>query len=112
MLSVKIGLEIHCQLTELNSKLFCSCHCNYRGKDSNTNVCPICLGLPGTLPALNKRAIEFAIMISKSLNCKTPEKISFSRKNYFYPDLPKNFQITQYDTTGISVGTDWRSRIS
>ena len=104
MLSVKIGLEIHCQLTELNSKLFCSCYCNYRGKDPNTNVCPICLGLPGTLPSLNKRAIEFAIMISKSLNCQTPEEISFSRKNYFYPDLPKNFQITQYDTTGISVG--------
>lgn len=106
VLPVKIGLEIHCQLTELNSKLFCSCYSNYRGKDINENICPVCIGLPGTLPILNKKALEHAIMISKALNCKVPEITMFSRKNYFYPDLPKNFQITQYDSneTDTSIG--------
>ena len=102
-LPVKIGLEIHCQLTQLNTKLFCSCYCNYREKEINSNICPICLGLPGSLPILNKKAVEFAIMISKALDCKIPELTVFSRKNYFYPDLPKNFQITQYDSYGTST---------
>ena len=102
-LPVKIGLEIHCQLTQLNTKLFCSCYCNYREKGLNSNICPICLGLPGSLPILNKKAVEFAIMISKALDCKIPELTVFSRKNYFYPDLPKNFQITQYDSYGTST---------
>jgi aspartyl-tRNA(Asn)/glutamyl-tRNA(Gln) amidotransferase subunit B len=102
-LPVKIGLEIHCQLTQLNTKLFCSCYCNYREKEINSNICPICIGLPGSLPILNKKAVEFAIMISKALDCKIPELTIFSRKNYFYPDLPKNFQITQYDSYGTST---------
>ena len=101
-MEVKIGLEIHCQLTGLQSKLFCSCQCDYRGKAPNTNICPICLGLPGTLPLLNQSAIEFASMISIALGCKVPEKVIFYRKNYFYPDLPKNFQITQYNAYEIS----------
>jgi aspartyl-tRNA(Asn)/glutamyl-tRNA(Gln) amidotransferase subunit B len=99
---VKIGLEIHCQLTSLNSKLFCACASDYRGKEPNANVCPICLGLPGALPLLNKRALEQAVMISLALNCKIPETIAFYRKNYFYPDLPKNFQITQYNSYQMS----------
>ena len=107
-LPVKIGLEIHCQLTQLNTKLFCSCYSNYREKEINSNICPVCIGLPGSLPILNKRAVEFAIMISKAMNCKIPEITVFSRKNYFYPDLPKNFQITQYDSNGTntSIGKD------
>ena len=101
----KIGLEIHCQLTKLESKLFCSCKANYRENEPNTNVCPICMGLPGTLPRLNQKAIEKATLIAMALNCSTPEKIAFFRKNYFYPDLPKNFQITQLNIYGdTSVG--------
>ncbi|HET9806344.1 MAG TPA: Asp-tRNA(Asn)/Glu-tRNA(Gln) amidotransferase subunit GatB [Nitrososphaeraceae archaeon] len=102
-LPVKIGLEIHCQLTQLNTKLFCACYSNYREKEVNSNICPVCIGLPGSLPILNKKAVEFAIMISKALNCKIPEITVFSRKNYFYPDLPKNFQITQYDSNGTNT---------
>ncbi len=103
----KIGLEIHCQLTNLESKLFCSCKANYREFSPNANICPICVGLPGSLPILNKKAVEKATIISMALNCKTPEKIAFFRKNYFYPDLPKNFQITQYDAYGpTSIGHD------
>lgn len=103
----KIGLEIHCQLTNLESKLFCSCKANYREFSPNANICPICIGLPGSLPMLNKKAVEKATMISMALNCKTPKKIAFFRKNYFYPDLPKNFQITQYDAYGpTSIGHD------
>ena len=106
-MNVKIGLEIHCQLTALKSKLFCSCSADYRGKDANRNVCPICLGLPGTLPLLNRKALEYATMISLVLNCKTPSIASFYRKNYFYPDLPKNFQITQYNAHEVSsIGVD------
>ena len=101
----KIGLEIHCQLTKLESKLFCSCKANYRGYQPNTNVCPICMGLPGTLPRLNQKAIKKATLIAMALNCSTPEKIAFFRKNYFYPDLPKNFQITQLNIYGdTSIG--------
>jgi aspartyl-tRNA(Asn)/glutamyl-tRNA(Gln) amidotransferase subunit B len=98
----KIGLEIHCQLTKLESKLFCSCKADYRGFAPNTNICPICIGLPGSLPRLNQKALEKATMISLALNCKVPKKISFYRKNYFYPDLPKNYQITQFDAYGPS----------
>jgi aspartyl-tRNA(Asn)/glutamyl-tRNA(Gln) amidotransferase subunit B len=101
----KIGLEIHCQLTKLESKLFCSCKANYREFEPNTNICPICIGLPGSLPRLNQKAVEKATMIAMELNCTTPEKIAFFRKNYFYPDLPKNFQITQLNIYGnTSVG--------
>ena len=101
----KIGLEIHCQLTKLESKLFCPCKANYREYEPNTNICPICMGLPGTLPRLNQKAIEKATMIAMALNCSTPDKIAFFRKNYFYPDLPKNFQITQLNIYGeTSIG--------
>ena len=96
----KIGLEIHCQLTKLESKLFCSCKANYRGLEPNTNICPICVGLPGSLPRLNKSGVEKATLISLALNCTVPPRISFYRKNYFYPDLPKNYQITQFDAYG------------
>ena len=101
----KIGLEIHCQLTNLESKLFCSCKANYREFEINENICPICMGLPGTLPRLNQEAVKKATTIAMALNCSTPEKIAFFRKNYFYPDLPKNFQITQLNIYGdTSIG--------
>jgi len=101
----KIGLEIHCQLTKLESKLFCSCKADYRSFEPNSNICPVCMGLPGSLPILNKKAVEKASMLSIALECKIPPKISFFRKNYFYPDLPKNFQITQYNAYGpTSIG--------
>jgi aspartyl-tRNA(Asn)/glutamyl-tRNA(Gln) amidotransferase subunit B len=105
----KMGLEIHCQLTGAKSKLFCRCRCDYRGKEPNANTCPTCSGLPGTLPLLNKKAVELAGMISIALGCRVPEEIAFYRKNYFYPDLPKNFQLTQYNAYGItSIGVDGR----
>ena len=101
----KIGLEIHCQLTKLESKLFCSCKANYREFEPNHNVCPVCMGLPGSLPRLNQKAVESATSIAMALSCETPEKIAFFRKNYFYPDLPKNFQITQLNVYGdMSIG--------
>ena len=101
----KIGLEIHCQLTKLESKLFCSCKANYREFEPNHNICPVCMGLPGSLPRLNQKAVESATSIAMALSCKTPEKIAFFRKNYFYPDLPKNFQITQLNVYGdMSIG--------
>lgn len=108
-MNIKIGLEIHCQITSLTSKLFCSCPTDYRDKEPNTNICTICMGLPGSLPMLNKNAVRYALMIALALNCKIPNKIMFYRKNYFYPDLPKNFQITQYNVYGISsIGYEGR----
>jgi|TARA_B100000809_G_scaffold192011_1_gene190778 aspartyl-tRNA(Asn)/glutamyl-tRNA(Gln) amidotransferase subunit B len=101
----KIGLEIHCQLTNLESKLFCSCKANYREFEINENICPICMGLPGSLPRLNQEAVKKATIIAMALNCSIPDKIAFFRKNYFYPDLPKNFQITQLNIYGdTSIG--------
>lgn len=103
----KIGLEIHCQLTKLESKLFCSCKADYRSFEPNSNICPVCMGLPGSLPILNKKSVEKAALLSIALGCKIPPKIGFFRKNYFYPDLPKNFQITQYNAYGpTSIGYD------
>ena len=100
-----IGLEIHCQLTNLNSKLFCSCKADYRGFGINENICPVCAGLPGSLPRIESRGSKKGNMIAMALNCSTPEKITFFRKNYFYPDLPKNFQITQLNIYGdASIG--------
>jgi aspartyl-tRNA(Asn)/glutamyl-tRNA(Gln) amidotransferase subunit B len=93
---VIVGLEVHCQL-DTKSKLFCGCSTDYRSDGPNTHVCPICLGLPGTMPALNKRAIEYAMKVAKALNCEILNESEFSRKNYFYPDLDKAYQITQYD---------------
>ena len=100
MPGVKIGLEIHCQLTALKTKLFCGCSSDYRDTQPNELVCPVCFGLPGTLPVLNEKAVEYAIRIANALNCAVAAETTFYRKNYFYPDLPKNFQISQYDKAG------------
>ncbi|MEM2111192.1 MAG: Asp-tRNA(Asn)/Glu-tRNA(Gln) amidotransferase subunit GatB [Candidatus Bathyarchaeia archaeon] len=97
---IKIGLEIHTQLTSLKTKLFCSCSSDYRGKEPNSLVCPVCLGLPGSLPVLNGKAVEYAVMAALALDCEISDRMIFFRKNYYYPDLPKNFQITQYDKAG------------
>jgi len=90
-----IGLEVHVELATA-TKLFCDCK-NEFGADANTNVCPVCLGLPGSLPVLNERAVEFALRIGDALHCRVPEHSLFHRKNYFYPDMPKDYQISQYD---------------
>jgi aspartyl-tRNA(Asn)/glutamyl-tRNA(Gln) amidotransferase subunit B len=90
-----IGLEVHVQLLT-NTKIFCGCSTHF-GDPPNTNVCPVCLGLPGTLPVLNKRAVELAMRASLALNCTVHEHSRFARKNYFYPDLPKGYQISQYE---------------
>jgi aspartyl-tRNA(Asn)/glutamyl-tRNA(Gln) amidotransferase subunit B len=95
-MTVIIGLEIHCQLTT-QTKLFCGCSTDYRNDPPNTHTCAICLGLPGSLPSINRRAVEYALRVAKALDCTIPEEAEFSRKNYFYPDLPKGFQITMYD---------------
>jgi len=89
-----IGMEVHVQLKTL-SKLFCPCAVEY-GAEPNSNVCPVCLGLPGVLPVLNNRAVELAIKLGLALNCQITEYSRFARKHYFYPDLPKGYQITQY----------------
>lgn len=91
-----IGLEIHVQLAT-ETKIFCSCSTDYIGAVPNTNVCPLCLGLPGTLPVLNSRVVEYGVRASLALNCEIRDATRFHRKNYFYPDLPKAYQISQYD---------------
>src|ERR1700731_4704665 len=90
-----IGLEVHVQL-KAATKIFCGCSTRF-GDPPNSNTCPVCLGLPGSLPVLNKRALELAIRASLALNLRIQQKSRFARKNYFYPDLPKGYQISMYE---------------
>jgi aspartyl-tRNA(Asn)/glutamyl-tRNA(Gln) amidotransferase subunit B len=91
-----IGLEVHVQITSLKTKLFCGCSADYRGAPPNTHVCPVCLGLPGALPVVNMEAVKKAIQLCLAIGGRVAEWLRFDRKHYFYPDLPKNYQITQY----------------
>jgi aspartyl-tRNA(Asn)/glutamyl-tRNA(Gln) amidotransferase subunit B len=95
-LQVVIGLEVHVQL-ETDTKIFCGCSTDAGDAEPNSRTCPVCLGLPGALPVLNEAAVEAAVKVGKALDAEVPERTRFHRKNYYYPDLPKNFQITQYD---------------
>ena len=90
-----IGIEVHCQLRTA-SKMFCGCSTAYDGAAPNTHVCPVCLALPGTLPVINRRAVEFVISTGLAIEAAIPERTQWERKNYFYPDLPKGYQISQY----------------
>ena len=94
---VVIGLEVHVQLNKLRTKLFCSCPLDYHHSPPNTHVCPVCLGMPGAMPVINKEAVKAAIKVALALNSEIQPFTVFDRKNYFYPDLPKGFQISQYD---------------
>jgi aspartyl-tRNA(Asn)/glutamyl-tRNA(Gln) amidotransferase subunit B len=104
-LGVVIGLEVHVQL-ETDTKIFCGCSTDPAAEEEpNTRTCPVCLGLPGALPVLNEAAVEAAVKVGKALDADIPEETAFHRKNYYYPDLPKNFQITQYDAPICADGS-------
>ena len=91
-----IGLEVHAQLMT-GSKMFCRCDTDYTNAEPNSHVCPVCLGMPGVLPTINRQAVEFVMMTALALNCSISEYTKFDRKNYPYPDLMKGYQISQYD---------------
>jgi aspartyl-tRNA(Asn)/glutamyl-tRNA(Gln) amidotransferase subunit B len=97
---VVVGLEIHVHLCT-KTKMFCACALEY-GATPNSKVCPVCLGMPGVLPVMNKQALEYAVLVALALNCKIAEFTKWDRKSYYYPDLPKNYQISQYD---LPLGT-------
>jgi len=97
-----IGLEIHCQL-KTRTKMFCGCALSF-GDEPNTHICPVCLGHPGSLPVTNEKAVEYGLMIALALGCEIATRSIFHRKNYFYPDLPKGYQISQYDIPLASGG--------
>ncbi|MEA2673458.1 MAG: aspartyl-tRNA(Asn)/glutamyl-tRNA(Gln) amidotransferase subunit [Chloroflexota bacterium] len=99
-----IGIEVHCQL-KTASKMFCACSTAYDGARPNSHTCPVCLGLPGALPVINKRAVELVLSAGAAIGASTPEATRWDRKNYFYPDLPKGYQISQYDLPLASAGT-------
>ena len=98
-----IGIEVHCQLRTA-SKMFCACSTTYDGAAPNTHVCPVCLGLPGALPVINRRAVELVLLTGLAIDAETPAATRWDRKNYFYPDLPKGYQISQYDLPLASAG--------
>ncbi|MBI2829927.1 MAG: Asp-tRNA(Asn)/Glu-tRNA(Gln) amidotransferase GatCAB subunit B, partial [Chloroflexi bacterium] len=91
-----IGLEVHAQL-KTKSKMYCACSSDYANAPPNTHVCPVCLGMPGVLPVINRQAVEYTMMTALALNCTVSEYTKFDRKNYPYPDLMKGYQISQYD---------------
>jgi aspartyl-tRNA(Asn)/glutamyl-tRNA(Gln) amidotransferase subunit B len=98
-----IGIEVHCQLRTA-SKMFCSCSTAYDGARPNSHVCPVCLGLPGALPVINRRAVELVLATGAAIDATTPDATRWDRKNYFYPDLPKGYQISQYDLPLAAAG--------